>query len=140
MYDIRIIPNEEITSILPFLDALNNNKLSEEVLRQRLSEMCLNNYLCVGMYRDETLIGITGMWVLYKHYTGKHIELDNVMILPEYRNQKAGGILMKWVHDYAREQGCIATELNCYVQNHKGVRFWVQQGYRILGFHMQKIL
>ncbi|OSZ78748.1 hypothetical protein CAP35_11015 [Chitinophagaceae bacterium IBVUCB1] len=140
MYQIRIIPQADIHTILPFLDVLNNHKLSMEVLTQRLNDMSQNNYECAGMYDDDKLIAITGIWTLHKHYVGAHIELDNVMVLPEYRNQKAGEQLTDWVHNYARSKGCIAAELNCYVQNHKGVRFWVQQGYRILGLHMQKML
>lgn len=140
MYDIKIIPQEEIETILPFLEALNDNRLSTEVLTDRLTAMCQHNYECVGVYDKEKLIGITGIWTLHKHYVGKHIEPDNVMVLPEYRDKKIGEQMMLWIHDYALSKGCVASELNCYVQNHKGVRFWISQGYRILGFHMQKML
>lgn len=139
MYTIQLIEKESIEIILPFLEILNE-KTDKEELRNRLREMCGNNYECVGVYDGEKLIGITGLWILTKHYIGKHIEPDNVIILPEYRNQKIGEQLMQWIFDYAKQKGCVASELNCYVQNHKGVRFWINQGYRIIGYHMQKIL
>ncbi|MBL7682901.1 MAG: GNAT family N-acetyltransferase [Flavipsychrobacter sp.] len=139
MYTIQLIEKENIEIILPFLEILNE-KTDKEELRNRLREMCGNNYECVGVYDGEKLIGITGLWILTKHYIGKHIEPDNVIILPEYRNQKIGEQLMQWIFDYAKQKGCVASELNCYVQNHKGVRFWINQGYRIIGYHMQKIL
>lgn len=139
MYTIQLIEKENIEIILPFLEILNE-KTDKEELRNRLMEMCGNNYECVGVYDGGKLIGITGLWILTKHYIGKHIEPDNVIILPEYRNQKIGEQLMQWIFDYAKQKGCVASELNCYVQNHKGVRFWINQGYRIIGYHMQKIL
>lgn len=139
MYTIQLIEKENIEIILPFLEILNE-KTDKEELRNRLREMCGNNYECVGVYDGRKLIGITGLWILTKHYIGKHIEPDNVIILPEYRNQKIGEQLMQWIFDYAKQKGCVASELNCYVQNHKGVRFWINQGYRIIGYHMQKIL
>lgn len=140
MYDIRFIPPEEWQSILPLLDILNNHTISLEVLQERLNEMKNHSYKCIGVYDGEKLIGITGIWILNKFYNGKHIEPDNVMVLPEYRNQKIGELMIDWVHEYGRSQGCIAAELNAYVVNEKGIRFWINQGYKILGFHFHKKL
>lgn len=139
MYTIRLLNTNELHTILPFLQMLNENT-SLDVLESRLKEMELNNYRCVGVYDADKLIGISGLWILTKHYIGKHIEPDNVIIHPDYRNKKIGEQLFQWVFAYAQEQGCVASELNCYVQNHKGVRFWINQGYRIIGYHMQKLL
>lgn len=139
MYIIRLINQEELHTILPFLQMLNE-KTSADILSERLKDMQTHNYKCVGVYDGDKLIGITGIWILTKHYIGKHIEPDNVIIHPDYRNQKIGEQLFQWIFDYARTQGCVASELNCYVQNHKGVRFWINQGYRIIGYHMQKLL
>jgi GNAT superfamily N-acetyltransferase len=139
MYIIRLLNTDELHTILPFLQMLNENT-SPDILESRLKEMQSNNYRCVGVYDADKLIGISGLWILTKHYVGKHIEPDNVIIHPDYRNKKIGEQLFQWIFDYAREQGCVASELNCYVQNHKGVRFWINQGYRIIGYHMQKLL
>lgn len=139
MYIIRLLNTDELHTILPFLQMLNENT-SADIIESRLKEMEANNYRCVGVYDAGKLIGISGLWILSKHYVGKHIEPDNVIIHPDYRNKKIGEQLFQWIFDYAREQGCVASELNCYVQNHKGVRFWINQGYRIIGYHMQKLL
>lgn len=139
MYTIRLLNTDELHTILPFLQILNENTTSD-ILESRLKEMESNSYRCVGVYDADKLIGISGLWILTKHYVGKHIEPDNVIIHPDYRNKKIGEQLFQWVFTYAQEQGCVASELNCYVQNHKGVRFWINQGYRIIGYHMQKIL
>lgn len=139
MYTIRLLNTDELHTILPFLQMLNENT-SLATLEIRLKEMEANKYRCVGVYDADKLIGISGLWILTKHYVGKHIEPDNVIIHPDYRNKKIGEQLFQWIFDYAREQGCVASELNCYVHNHKGVRFWINQGYRIIGYHMQKLL
>lgn len=140
MYNIRIIPKEELRSTLPLLRMLNNDTIPGEVLEERMQEMQQHNYECVGVYDGARLIGISGVWVLNKYYVGKHIEPDNVMIHPDYRGKGVGEQMMQWVDEYGRSQGCIAAELNCYVSNDKGVRFWINQGYKILGFHFQKKL
>lgn len=81
------------------------------------------NYECVGVYDEDKLIGICGMWILNKLYVGKHIEPDNVFVLPEYRSAGVGKLMLDWVIDYAKEIGCDATEVNCYVENLKGKQF-----------------
>lgn len=139
MYTIRLLNTDELHTILPFLQMLNENT-SADIIESRLEEMESNNYRCVGVYDADKLIGISGIWILTKHYVGKHIEPDNVIIHPDYRSQKIGELLFQWIFNYAHEQGCLASELNCYVQNHKGIRFWINQGYRIIGYHMQKLL
>lgn len=139
MYDIRLIPKDQLHTIIPLLRLLND-AIEVPTLEERLEDMMQRNYECAGVYDSNHLIGICGLWILNKYYVGKHIEPDNVMILPEYRNKGVGELLMAWVYEYGRSLGCIASELNCYVVNEKGIKFWLNQGYRIIGFHCQKKL
>ena len=124
-------------TIIPLLKVLDES-INDETLNQRLDGMLDNNYECVGAYHNDELIGICGLWTLNKYYVGKHIEPDNVIILPKHRSSGVGEQMMTWIYEYAKTKGCEASELNCYVSNHKGVRFWIKQGYRIIGYHMQK--
>jgi len=137
MFEIKLIPSGNIYSIVPLLKILNE-KIAEETLNRRLDEMVKQGYECVGVYDRDKLIGISGLWILTKYYVGRHIEPDNVIILPEYRNKGVGELLMKWIFDYAKTKGCVASELNCYVVNEGGHKFWFNHGFKILGFHFQK--
>jgi GNAT superfamily N-acetyltransferase len=135
--EIKLITNDQIFSIIPLLQALNPT-ISEPVLRERLIDMVDQGYQCAGVYSDDKLIGICGLWILTKYYVGKHIEPDNVLILEEFRSKGLGKRLMAWVYDYAKSQGCIASELNCYVTNEKGQLFWENEGYKRIGYHYQR--
>ena len=133
---IRMIPFEDLSSIIPLLQSLNDS-IPETLLRERLLEMAGQGYQCAGLYDGDRLIGICGLWILTKYYVGKHIEPDNVVILEEYRSRGLGKRLLAWVHEYARSQGCIASELNCYLSNQRGNAFWEQEGYRKIAWHYQ---
>lgn len=139
MYTYALIPKEEINSIIPMLQLLNAD-IPEPVLSERLAEMVQRGYECLGVFDGRKMIGICGLWILVKYYVGRHIEPDNVMILPEYRNKGIGDEMMKWVYAYGQSKGCVASELNCYVTNSGGQKFWANEGYKILGFHYQKKL
>jgi GNAT superfamily N-acetyltransferase len=139
MYNFRLIPAEEIGEVLPFLRMLNG-AFDEETMRERLAGMFAQGYECVGVFEGSVLVGISGLWTLTKHYVGRHIEPDNVVIHPDYRGRGVGEAMMQWIEAYGRSKGCVAAELNCYVTNSGGQKFWANQGYKIIGFHYQKML
>ena len=135
--EIRKINNKNIYEIIPLLQVLNT-EVSESILKERVDAMVEQNYICIGAYDKDKLIGICGLWMLTKYYVGKHIEPDNISILPEYQNKNIGTKLMQWADDYAKEKGCVASELNCYVGNKDAHRFWEKEGYEVIALHFQK--
>jgi GNAT superfamily N-acetyltransferase len=137
--EIQLIPTDNLISIIPLIQLINPS-LPESELEDRLKEMVTQGYQCAGLYFENRLIGICGLWIVTKFYVGKHIEPDNVFILPEFRRQGLGQRLLEWVYDYGLSQGCIASELNCYIVNETGNRFWQQQGFAKIGYHYQKLL
>ena len=135
--EIKIIPSENILCILPLLKKIN--KITpEEILKQRLLEMITQNYKCVGMYLNNNLIGISGLWFLTRHYSGKTIETDHVIINSKYRNKGLGKLLFEWIYNYAQSIGYEATELNTYIGNKKSHKFYENEGFKKLGFHYLK--
>jgi GNAT superfamily N-acetyltransferase len=138
-FQICLIPKNKMEDILPLVQMLNSNTVSLDILKKRLENMLENGYQCLGVYDNNKIIGICGIWVLQKFYVGKHIEPDNVFILPEYRSSGIGQQMIDWVFSYAREIGCDASEVNCYLKNERGLQFWKNQGYDAIGYHMQKI-
>lgn len=100
--------------------------------------MIKNNYQCIGVYDGAVLIGVSGIWIIQKYYTGKYIEPDNVVIHPDYRGKQIRERLSRWIDAYTVETGCVAANLNVYTTNSKAIRFWLNQGYNIISFHLQK--
>lgn len=137
--EIKLISEDKLVSIIPLIQQLNPS-LPEATLKIRLEEMIVQGYQCAGLYIENQLIGICGIWMMTKFYVGKHIEADNVFILSEYRHQGFGKQLLEWVYGYGKSQGCIASELNCYVSNETGNAFWEREGFEKIGYHYQKNL
>lgn len=134
---IKLIEKENILSILPLLKELNTNT-PENVLKERLLEMATQHYECVGVYLDDELAGISGLWFLTRHYCGKTVEPDHVVIGEKHRNKGLGKKLFEWIYNYAQNIGYEATELNTYIENEKSHRFYENEGYKKLGFHYIK--
>lgn len=139
-FTITWIPVEKLKTILPLAYMLNGNRISMEVLENRLTEMIPMGYKCIGVYDGEQLIGICGVWTLNKLYAGKHVEPDNVIIDPNYQGKGIGKLMMDFLFKYALEIGCVGTEVNCYAKNTRGKKFWESHGYEPLGYHLIKRL
>jgi GNAT superfamily N-acetyltransferase len=136
----KLISPDNILSIVPLLKELSENSASEEDLNERVLEMAGQNYECLGIYHSEELIGICGMWFQTRHYAGKSLEVDHVIIDEAQRNKGIGDLLMKFVYDYAREKECKWVELNTYVHNFPSHKFYYNQGFVAKGYHFVKEL
>ena len=117
-----------------------NTETPKELLEERLVEMTTQNYECAGMYDAKKLIGICGIWYMTRHYIGKSMEVDHVVIDNNYRGKGLGKVFFSWIYEHAKQKGCEATELNAYVNNPKSHKFYYNEGYDIYGFHFLKIL
>lgn len=136
---IKLISKDNILEIIPLLQQLNT-KTPETLLKERVLEMAEQNYECVGVYDQNNLIGISGLWTSTKHYIGKTVEPDHVVIDKNYRGQNLGKVLFSWIYEYAKSKGAQATELNAYSQNRKSHKFYLNEGYEIHAFHFVKVL
>ena len=139
-YQFKIIPSETINQIIPLVYALNDGKVSEELLKSRFAEMITQNYKCAGVFYGEELVGVSGFWFCTRHYSGKSVELDHVYILPKHRGNGLGKQFMAWIYNYVNDFGCNTMELNTYVQNYPSHKFYYNEGFEILGYHFLKKL
>jgi diamine N-acetyltransferase len=137
--EFKFIESENITVILPLM-RLINTKTPEKLLEERIKEMASQNYKCLGVFDGEKLIGICGLWYMTRHYCGRSIEADHVIILDEYKNKGIGNQLFDWIFDYAKAENIEASELNTYVENPRSHKFYYNLGYEIKGFHFVKNL
>ena len=104
--EFRIIDRSDLLTIIPLLHTLNDGAVSEETLKERTLEMAQQNYECLGIYKENDLIGICGMWFQTRHYAGKSCEIDHVIIDDNYRNLGIGGKMMDFIYDYVKTKNC----------------------------------
>ncbi|WP_416444214.1 GNAT family N-acetyltransferase [Leeuwenhoekiella sp. A16] len=138
--NIKRLFKEDINTFQPLIKALMNNNIEDEVLRERLHEMFKQNYECYGIHWNDKLVGVFGLWFAIRHYAGKTCEADHVYIDDNYRNKGIGKEVFAWIFEYAKSKGCETSELNSYVSNYPSHKFYMNQGYDILGYHFLKKL
>ena len=136
--ELKIIPADQIATVIPLVKIMANDNFSDAVLLQRFKEMTTQNYECVGVYVDQQLIAVAGMWFCTRHYSGRSVEVDHVCVDNAIRNQGIGTKLMEWIQTYVKKKGCETIELNTYIENSLSQDFYSRQGFKKLGFHYLK--
>ena len=134
------ILKEDFEIVLPFLKKLYKEPPAEEILKARLLEMFDQNYECFGIYLENDLIGVFGLWFMTRHYAGKSCEADHIYIDDAFQGKGVGKALFEFIHEYAASKGCETMELNSYVENFGSHKFYMNLGYIIRGYHFLKKL
>ncbi|SFU40143.1 hypothetical protein SAMN05216480_102270 [Pustulibacterium marinum] len=132
------IAPKDILCAMPFIQKLSGHKVPNEILSQRLLEMVTQNYECIGIYDADKMIGCCGLWFMTRHYAGKSCEADHVYIDESYRSKGLGKQLFNWIESYVKAKGCETIELNAFLHNTAGHRFYEREGFEKPGYHFVK--
>ena len=110
-------------------------------LREYLAEMfSFPTFHCFGLRQEGKLIAVSFGWITVRFYSGKQLEVDNVIVDPDLRSQGVGKTFFSFIQEWAVRHQCKTIELNTYVQNSRSHKFYFNEGYSILGFHFQKVI
>ena len=114
-------------------------KLTLAQVENYLTQMfTFSNYVSFGVFLNHKLVGTSSAWTTIRLYSGKQLEVDNVIIDNTLQSKGIGKKLFEYIETWARERDYQTVELNTYVQNSKSHKFYFNQGYSILGFHFGK--
>lgn len=135
---VREITNEqELLNLYPFIKLLNE-EMEVSTFEKLLKEIMQLNYTMFGVFEAEKCIAIAGCWIGTKFYSGKYLEMDNVVVLPEYRNKKAGKLLCDFILEHAQQNQCKTIMLDAYRENTAAHRFYEREGFIKKGYHFIK--
>lgn len=132
---------EEMLPLFPLIHQLSP-ALSEADFSTRLDDMLTGNYGMAGAFDEGTgeCVGISGFWIGTKLYSGKYLEMDNVVVDAAHRSAGIGKLLCDFLTDLARREGCEMLMLDAYLENEKAHAFYEREGFIRRGYHFLKKL
>ena len=137
-FNFKLLKQECLADIL-LLTCVLNSEIKVRVLENRQVEMFeFENYRCFGIYKKEKLLGVASGWITVKLYSGKQLEIVNVIIDLTNQSKGLGSRFMEFIENWASNYDCNTVELNSFAQNNRSHKFYFNKGYHILGFHFQK--
>jgi GNAT superfamily N-acetyltransferase len=136
--DFRILAKDDIDD-MAFLGQQLNPKLTLEQIKTYLLQMFeFETYACFGVFLNDKLVGISSAWTTVRLYSGKQLEVDNVIIDSSQQSKGLGKMFFEFIENWAKKNEYKTIELNTYVQNSKSHKFYYNLGFSILGFHFWK--
>ena len=137
---LQPLNTEDIDRILPLVQELNPELNARTIIENQKEMFRLSTYRCFGLFQGDNLIGISSGWITIRHYSGKQLEIDNVIVASKYQSKGYGARFIELMEQWSREQGCKTLELNTYLNNSRSHKFYFTHGFKILGFHFYKDL
>ena len=115
-------------------------EMTEEKYRDLLIKMLPNSYGQIAVFKDEKCVAISGFWLGTKLWCGDYLELDNVVVLDNFRSHGIGKLMSDYLEEKAKKLNCTILALDAYTYNFGAHKFYYNQGYGPKGFHFVKIL
>jgi ribosomal protein S18 acetylase RimI-like enzyme len=117
-----------------------NPKVTLQDYMLMINDMVTLNYKQAVAYSNEKPVGICGFWINTKIYSGKYIELDNVVVDTNFRSKNIGQLLCDYVLEIAKQNNCKTAMLDAYLENTQAHVFYQRIGFTKKGFHFIKPL
>lgn len=75
-------------------------------------------------------------------YRGKNLYIDDLITLPEFRGKGYASALLRFMEQYAREQGCknIHLDSGYHVERYEAHRLYLNHGFHLASHHFVKDL
>lgn len=117
-----------------------NSAVTEDRYAQLLDDMVAHGYRMLVVMQGDTCVGLSGIWVISKLYSGKYMEMDNVVVSESHRSQGIGKVMVDYLEALARQEGCETMMLDAYLENEKAHAFYEREGFLKRGYHFLKKL
>ncbi len=130
---------EEMVAQLPIIKQLYPDYTIEKY-KSLLEQMVPNNYKQLIVVQENQTVGLAGFWIGTKLWSGKYLELDNVVVHQDFRSQKIGSIMTNYLNQKAIAENCNMIVLDAFTTNFGAHKFYMNHGYVPKGFHFVKFL
>jgi GNAT superfamily N-acetyltransferase len=136
--DYKTLTKNDIEDIAILGQQLNPKLTLKQIKTYLLQMFEFETYTCFGVFLNDKLVGISSAWTTVRLYSGKQLEVDNVVIDRSQQSKGLGKMFFEFIENWAKKNKYNTIELNTYVQNSKSHKFYYNLGYSILGFHFWK--
>lgn len=94
----------------------------------------------LALEQDGVVKSVAGFRIAEFLAWGRVIYIDDLSTLPEARGQGFAGMLLDWLAEYARKQGCKALHLDTGYARHVAHRLYLNKGFELSSHHMTMAL
>lgn len=136
---IELTTIDEMMEQFPLIQQLYPD-YSAEKYYDLLTAMLPNNYKQIIVVENGITIGLAGFWIGTKLWSGKYLEMDNVVVHEDFRSNGIGSIMTNYLNQKAIDEDCKMIVLDAFSTNFGAHKFYMNHGFVPKGFHFIKFL
>jgi GNAT superfamily N-acetyltransferase len=140
-YSIKIAEtHEEIRRCHPVMRQLRPNWGLDEFVSQVQLQIKEDSYKLAFLEEDGEVRAAAGFRLGNMLIRHKHMYVDDLVTDSRNRSRGYGRVLLGWLEQFARQNGCTRVDLDSGVQNVDAHRFYNREGFAKSSFHFVKKL
>ena len=136
---VELKTKKELVTCYPLLKLLYPD-LSLLEYEKQLEVMLPHNYSMLAVYEEGEIIGLSGVWIGHKLWSGKYMELDNVVVAQSKRSKGVGAMLFDYAKELAIKNTCGSIGLDAFTYNYAAHKFFFKEDFVVKGYHFVHIL
>lgn len=106
----------------------------------RIKEQMQQGFRLAYVEHNSEVIAAAGYRILLNLAWGKFLYVDDLITAEKHRSTGAGKVLLNWLENEARREGCERLELDSGVQRFHAHRFYLRERMIISSHHFSKQL
>ncbi len=126
---------EEIATCYPVMAELRPHLTQEAFVEQVVDQMTTQHYHLIVVMEDGVPVAVAGYRLGRNLSWGHFIYVDDLVTAEAHRSGGYGGMLLDWLVDEGRRQGCAELHLDSGVQRFAAHRFYLTKCMDITAHH-----
>ena len=94
---------------------------------EELEKQFLSGYQMYGYFYDDKIVGFLSLFI-----EEEQIQIQDIVILPEYQNNGFGSTFMQFAKEKARENKCEKIMLNTIIDNIQLKNWYERHGFKVI--------
>jgi len=131
--------DDDIQKCWPAVKVLRPH-LEEHQFLPMVRDMIADGYKLAFIEEGGKAAAIIGFRYLQYLFYGKHIYINDLSTLPDFRQKGYGSVLLDYVFDYARQRGYQTVTLDSGYQRIDAHRLYLNKGFTLASHHFVKKL
>lgn len=125
---------EQLKLVCPVLLQLRP-QYDEDSLTQQIQLQQKDGYRVAYVEENDEVLSVAGFVTGTKLAWSKHLYVDDLVTAEAHRSTGAGKLLLDWLKEYARKQGCKQLHLDSGVTRMAAHRFYLRERFDITSHH-----
>ena len=135
--EIKIATAQDVEKLIPVLTELRPHRTPEQ-LREMMISQINDGFKLVYAGNDTEAFAVAGFRTLDMLFSGKTLYVDDLVTHSNHRKKGYAGMLMKWMIQYAKENGYEHFSLDSGHHRKDAHRLYLNHGLDITAHHFGK--